>query len=67
MNLFKDADGKVCLAKTNFAITSFSFLVVIAYLNYAGKAVDYTGMSAYLIAVGGIYFGRSHTKAGKNV
>ena len=60
-------EGKPCLAKTAFTMTMVTCLSQIAYLSYTGGVIDYSGMSVLIGAVGAIYWGRSSTKAGKNV
>ena len=63
MKIFKDSEGKYCLAKTCYTVVLTVFTSVIAYKELNGLTVDYSGMSIFLAAVAGTYFGRSHTKA----
>ncbi len=66
-NIFKDSNGKHCLAKMLFAICVIDFLVVINHHEFTGQgaSIDYQGMAMVLGAIGATYGFRSHTKAGK--
>lgn len=66
--MFKDGDGKFCLAKTSFAACLSVFLIVILHHEFSGASDDlnYQGMSMFLGVVGTVYFSRSHTKATSN-
>ena len=63
--MFKDSDGKFCLAKTSFASCLAAFLIVILNheFNGGGSDLNYEGMAMFLGVVGTVYFSRSHTKA----
>lgn len=63
MKVFCSKDGEFCLAKTGYTVAFSVFLSIITYKEFNGLEVNYGGMSAYLIAIGSVYFGRSHTKA----
>ena len=67
--LTKDAvSGKKCAAKSAFILTLGVFLVkiLLSGMTVAGvvfEPVNYLGMSAFLMPLGGVYFGRSYLKA----
>ncbi|MCP3675263.1 MAG: hypothetical protein GY829_12430 [Gammaproteobacteria bacterium] len=66
-DIFKDSDGKYCLAKMLFAICVIDFLVIVNHHEFTGQVtpLDYQGMALILTAVGATYGWRSHTKAGQ--
>lgn len=63
--MFKDSEGKFCLAKTSFASCLAAFLIVILNHEFdgGGSELNYEGMAMFLGVVGTVYFSRSHTKA----
>ncbi len=64
-DMFKDSDGKFCVAKTAFLISLFTFLIIIVHHEFNGIEVNYQGMASVLAVQGATYYGRSHTKASK--
>ncbi len=66
--MIKDADGKVCGAKTAYMATLAVVLFKMATsgIIYGGivfGVADFSGMSLILGATAATYYGRSHTKA----
>ena len=63
--LIQDKNGDSCAAKTAFTLTVATCLGKILLASYTKEMIDYSGMATLIGAVGAIYFGRSHTKAGE--
>lgn len=63
--LIQDKNGNNCAAKTAFTLTVATCLGKIFLASYTQEVIDYSGMATLIGAVGAIYFGRSHTKAGE--
>ena len=58
--LIHDKNNKLCAAKTAYMLSLAVCLVKIIITD----GPDYAGMAVFLGALGGVYFGRSYTKAG---
>jgi len=53
--MFKDSDGKFCMAKTSFFVSLVTFLSVILNYHFGEKGqlpLDYIGMAAFLGVAG---------------
>jgi hypothetical protein len=57
--MFKDKDGKFCLAKTAFAAT---LLVMLYNMAMEPETFNYRDAAMFLGAVGAVYWGRNNSK-----